>query len=495
MSLHQLFDQSSVALKRAIVDEVARNDLVSFTHLVFETVVPGERLHLNWHVRAIAHALEQVRLGKIKRLIITVPPRHLKSLTGSVAFPAFVLGHKPNTKILCASYSADLAIKHANDFRAVMRSERYRRLFPETRISVEKNTELELMTTSRGGRFATSVGGTVTGRGGNIIILDDPMKPDDGLSDALRQRAIDWFQQTLLSRLNAKRDDAIIVIMQRIHVDDLVGVLLEQGGWHHLDLPAIADCDQDIPIGYGKIHRFAAGDVLDPIREPREVLDEMKASMGSMAFSAQYLQRPIPAEGNLIRRAWLQFYEVAPQPASNDEIVISVDTAMKADEIADYSVATVWLMKKEKYYLLDLIRGRFDYPALKKQVLQLKQRWLGATFLIEDKGSGTSLIQELRYENLSVIGIKPEGDKTTRLYSTQALFEAGSVLFPREAPWVQDLILELLAFPKYRHDDQVDSISQALIWMRHRAWLQQDGDLGMPISVPKYEWWDRDCGS
>jgi predicted phage terminase large subunit-like protein len=115
--------------------------------------------------------------------------------------------------------------------------------------------------------------------------------------------------------------------------------------------------------------------------------------------------------------------------------------------------------------------------------------------LIEDKGSGTSLIQELRYENLSVIGIKPEGDKTTRLYSTQALFEAGSVLFPREAPWLQDLILELLAFPKYRHDDQVDSVSQALIWMRHRAWLQQDDDLGMPISVPKYPWWDCDYGS
>ena len=490
MNLHHLFDQSSVALKRAIVDEVARNDLVSFTQLAFETVVPGELLHLNWHLRAMAYALEQVRQGKIKRLIITVPPRHLKSLMGSVAFPAFVLGHKPNTKILCASYSAELAIKHANDFRAVMRSARYRRLFPHCQISPEKNTELELMTTSRGGRFATSVGGTVTGRGGNIIILDDPMKPDDALSEVRRQSVIDWFRLTLLSRLNAKLDDAIVVIMQRIHDQDLVGVLLEEGGWHHLNLPAIADRDLDIPIGEGKTHRFAAGDVLDAVRKPRHVLDQMKASMGSMAFSAQFLQRPIPAEGNLIKRAWLQFYQVAPEPTSNDQIVISIDTAMKADEIADYSVATVWLMKKEKYYLLDLIRGRFDYPALKKQVLRLKQRWLGATILIEDKGSGTSLIQDLRYENLSVIGIKPEGDKTTRLYSTQAIFEAGSALFPREAPWLQDMIHELLAFPKYRHDDQVDSISQALIWMRRRAWSAQDGDLGMPIVVPKDPTWE-----
>ena len=175
------------------------------------------------------------------------------------------------------------------------------------------------------------------------------MKPDDGLSEARRQGAIDWYQQTLLSRLNSKREDAIIVVMQRIHVDDLVGILLEEGGWHHLDLPAIADCDQDIPIGYGEVHRFAAGDVLDPVREPREVLDAMKASMGSMAFSAQYLQRPIPAEGNLIRREWLRYYQIAPQPAPEDLIVISLDTAMKATEIADYSVGTVWLMKKEKH--------------------------------------------------------------------------------------------------------------------------------------------------
>jgi predicted phage terminase large subunit-like protein len=491
MSLHHILNEGSISLKRAIVDEVVRSGLVPFTRVVFEIVAPGERLHLNWHVHAIAHALEQVRQRKLKRLIITVPPRHLKSVLSSVAFPAFVLGHNPATKILCASYSAELAIKHNNDFRAVMRSECYRRQFPGTQISSEKNNELELMTTKRGGRFATSVGGTVTGRGGNIIILDDPMKPDDGLSEALRQRAIDWYQQTLLSRLNSKREDAIIVVMQRIHVDDLVGILLEAGGWHHLDLPAIADCDQDIPIGYGEVHRFAAGDVLDPVREPREVLDAMKASMGSMAFSAQYLQRPIPAEGNLIRREWLRYYQIAPQPAPEDLIVISLDTAMKPTEIADYSVGTVWMMKKETYYLLDLVRGRFDYPTLRREVLQLKQRWPDATILIEDKGSGTSLIQDLRYQNISVIDIKAETDKVTRLCATQALFEAGSVLFPQEAPWLQDLVIELMAFPKYRHDDQVDSMSQGLTWMRRRPKPEEDGELGMPISVPNYPRWDR----
>ena len=444
------------------MDVELRTNLVSFIRIVFETVVPGEALHLNWHIRAMAHVLEQVRLGHIRRLIITVPPRHLKSIVSSVAFPAFLLGQDPTRKVVCASYSADLATKHANDCRAVMRSDRYRRLFPGTRISPEKNTELEFMTTKRGGRFATSVGGTLTGRGGNLIILDDPMKPDDAMSEPLRRRAIDWFRTTLMSRLNLKGEDAIIVVMQRIHVDDLVGVLLEEAGWHHLDLPAISDCDQVIPLGKGETHRFAAGDVIDPMREPRKVLDELKAAMGVMAFSAQYLQRPVPAEGNLIRREWLRFYDQAPRQETGDLIVISVDTAMKATEISDYSVGTVWLVKGETCYLMELVRGRFEYPSLKTAVLGLRRRWPEATVLIEDKGSGTSLIQDLRTENMAVIGIEPDGDKVTRLYASQPRFEAGVRFFPREAPWLSELIVELMGFPHYRHDDQVNSISQAL---------------------------------
>lgn len=459
---------ASPGLQRALIDHYVRGDFVAFSRIVFEIVVPGERLHLNWHIRAIAHALEEVRLGRTTRLIITVPPRHLKSILASVAFPAFVLGHSPNRKIVCASYSADLAAKHANDFRAVMRSVRYRRLFPGTQISPDKNTELELMTTKRGGRFATSVGGTLTGRGGNLIILDDPMKPDEAMSEALRQRATDWYRLTLLSRLNLKSEDAIVVVMQRLHVDDLVGVLLEEGGWQHLDLPAIADQDQEVPIGEGRTHRFMAGDVLDPIREPREILGGLKAAMGSLAFSAQYLQRPVPAEGNMIRREWLRHYDAVPEKSHDDTIVISLDTAMKATELSDYSVATVWLSRRETYYLLDLLRGRFDYPSLKAAVLALKKRWPGAVILIEDKGSGTSLIQDLRRQDMGAIAIEPTADKVTRLYANQPAFEAGQVLFPREAPWLNDLIIELMAFPNYRHDDQVDSISQALTWMRNR---------------------------
>jgi predicted phage terminase large subunit-like protein len=471
----------SPAIRRALADELLRREFVAFIRRTFETVVPGEELHLNWHIRAMAHVLERVRRGKIKRLIITVPPRHLKSITASVAFPAFVLGHDPTKKFVCLSYSGHLAVKHAADFRAVVNAPWYRRIFPAMRISSEKNTEFETVTTRRGGRLATSVGGTLTGRGGNLIVLDDAMNPKQGMSEASRKSVIQWFQNTLLSRLNLKGEDVIIIVMQRLHVDDLVGVLLEQGGWHHLNLPAIADGPEVIPIGHGKVHRREVDDVLDPVREPRHVLEELKARMGLMDFTAQYLQRPIPAEGNLIKREWLKTYRTPPQPQPLDTFVLSWDTAMKASEIADYSVGTVWHIQGDNCYLLDLIRNRFDFPDLKRAVMKQKEQYPSAHILIEDKGSGTSLIQELRHQQIAVISINCKDDKVTRLFSTQPRFESGSVHFPEQAPWLEDLITELLAFPHGRHDDQVDSIAQALAWLDQRK-----RSSGVVIAAPMF---------
>jgi predicted phage terminase large subunit-like protein len=453
--------------EREVVDELMRRDLTAFVRRSFETVVPGETLRLNWHIHAMTYTLEQVRQGKIKRLIITIPPRHLKSITTSVAFPAFLLGHDPSAKVVCVSYSTDLAIKHARDCKAVMTSHWYRRLFPGMCIS-EKNTELETVTTQRGYRLATSPGATLTGLGGNYIILDDPMNPKQAMSKAQRSSVIQWFGNTLLTRLNDKSHDVIIVVMQRLHVDDLVGVLLEQGGWHHLDLPAIADAPQKVAIGRGKFYRRKVGDILHPALEPAPILAEIKARMGTMDFSAQYLQRPIPAEGNLIKREWIKLYRALPEKKPGDYTVISWDTALKPTEISDYSVGTVWQVQGDNCYLIDLVRGRFDFTELKRAVMRLKAQWSDAHILIEDKGSGTSLIQELRREQVNTIPITPDVDKVTRLYATQPRFESGSVLFPEGVPWLDGLIGELLGFPEGRHDDQVDSISQALSWIEKR---------------------------
>jgi hypothetical protein len=201
---------STLALKQDLIQTVAldvvlRRDLVGFVRKAFGTVSPGLSFIPNWHIEAICHELAKVVSGETNRLIITMPPRHLKSICASVALPAWVLGHDPTRRIISVSYAQDLAVKHGNDCRAVMSSDWYRRVFPGTEIDAAKNTETEIMTTKRGSRLATSVGGVLTGRGGNMIIIDDPLKPADAMSDTARERHIEWYSTTLISRLDNKR--------------------------------------------------------------------------------------------------------------------------------------------------------------------------------------------------------------------------------------------------------------------------------------------------
>jgi hypothetical protein len=225
------------AARRQYLDFMPANHLPSFLMKVFETVSPGDEFRPNWHIDGMTYAAELVIDGKIKRLITTVPPRHLKSIIFSVALPAFLLGQDSTKRIICVSYSNELAIKHAIDFRAVMSSDWYRRVFPKTKISREKDTQYETMTTARGYRYATSLGGTLTGRGADLIVLDDPQKPEEALSEAHRNSAGQWFDTTLLSRLDSKSKGAVVIVMQRLHEDDLAGRLFAKGG-----LGASQDC-------------------------------------------------------------------------------------------------------------------------------------------------------------------------------------------------------------------------------------------------------------
>jgi hypothetical protein len=286
------------------LDAILRTDFCAFVEAIYPIVSTGDPLLPNWHIEAIAYALSRVASGEIRRLMILMPPRHLKSICASVAFPAFLLGHDPTKRIIVVSYADPLARKHASDCRALLRSPLYRRLFPGTKISPTKDSETEVMTTQRGFRLATSIGGTLTGRGGNVLIIDDPMKPQDAMSQLASDSTFQWYSNTLLTRLDDKSTGAIVIVMQRLHVDDLAGRLLEQEGWTVLNLPAIAEIDQQIPIGPGRFHLYRAGDVLHPEREPRSVLEEIKRSMGSSDFAAQYLQEPVPLTGNLINWTW-----------------------------------------------------------------------------------------------------------------------------------------------------------------------------------------------
>ena len=308
-----------------------RQDLCAFVQKVFETVNPGVTFSQNWSTEAVTHALQKVVNGSSTRLIINIPPRNLKSICASVALPAFLLGHDPTRKLICVSYSDDLAAKFSNDCRAVMRSEWYRRTFPRTRIDKAKDTESEVRTTERGYRLATSVGGTLTGRGGDVIIIDDPIKPQDAQSKSVRDKTIQWYENTLLSRLDDKVHGAIVLVMQRLHLDDLAGHLLERGGFDHLCLPAIAEEQETIELGHGRVHVRQRDDVLDPLREPLSALERQRTSMTPLVFSAQFQQSPIPLEGNLIKREWIRYFGGNPPPNPGDYFVISWDTAMKAN--------------------------------------------------------------------------------------------------------------------------------------------------------------------
>ena len=456
------------ACERQLLELGLRHDLTTFIHRTFQTLAPAQRYHHNWHIEAMAWHLQQCAKGEIKRLLITLPPRHLKSICASVAFPAWLLGQDPSRRIVCASYSADLASKHAQDCRAVMESDWYRRVFPHTRLGREKNTEMNFVTTRHGYRYSTSVGGTLTGRGGNLIIIDDPIKPEDAMSEAKRSAVNDWFDRTLYSRLDDKRDDVIVSIMQRLHVEDLAGYVLAKEPWVELNLPAVAEVEDQIPIGPDQVYTRREGELLHEAREPREVLDRLKSALGSFNFSAQYQQCPVPPEGEIIKWEWFRFYDGLSRDYG-DSVVQSWDTASKAEELSDYSVCTTWLIKGNDFYLVNVLRQKLNYPDLKRRVIEHALTVKPDAIIIEDKGSGTSLIQDLCRTNLGglpyPIPFRPDKDKVTRMHAQSAKIEAGHVLLPRQAAWLEDFRTELLQFPRGRYDDQVDSVSQFLNWI------------------------------
>jgi len=454
------------ALDSRLLAALLRSNLHSFVRKAFTTVSPGEQFLPNWHLEALCYHLELVRIGKIRRLKIEVPPRSLKSVCASVAFPAFVLGHDPTAKIITVSYSNDLAAKHAADCRAVMQAPWYKAIFPQTRLSADKNQESNYETTKRGYRYATSVGGTLTGRGGNLIIIDDPLKPEDAMSEAKREALNAWYSRTLLSRLNNKAQDAIILVQQRLHLDDLAGHVEELDDWVVLRLPAIAEEDAPILLGPDQFHQRRAGDVLHPAREPHHVLDALRRALGSTTFSAQYQQCPVPTDGEIVKWSWFRRY-AEPPPRSQLTIVQSWDTASKSDQHHDYSVCTTWGIRGDDLFLLNVERGRLDFPSLKRRVVELARHWQPRSLLIEDKGSGTALIQQLRAESNGITyptAFIPKDDKLTRLHAQSAWIEAGHIWLPEQALWLEDLRVEIASFPQGRNDDHVDSMSQFLSW-------------------------------
>ena len=309
----------------------------------------------------------------------------------------------------------------------------------------------ELTTTRGGSRMATSVGGVLTGRGAGLIVIDDPVKPGDAMSESRRAAANEWFDGTLYSRLNDKTKGAIVIVMQRLHEDDLVGHVLKREGWEILSFPAIAETDE-VPIietGIRLRRSFAvtAGEALHPERESLETLAHIRATIGEYNFAGQYQQTPAPTGGGMVKETWFRRYRSGDRPENFDRIVQSWDTANKPTELADYSVCTTWGLKGPNFYLLNVFRKKLSFPDLKRAVVEQDRLFHPEAILIEDKASGTQLIQDLIEAGLSrVTRYKPEGDKIMRLHAQTATIENGFVHLPEEAHWLADYISEVTMF-------------------------------------------------
>lgn len=471
-----------------ILSALRRSNFSAFVMKVFETLHPGAPpLIRAWYLHAMCHALEEASSGQQRRLVITVPPRHLKSITASVALVAWLLGHDPTRKIMVASYSQDLARLHSNLTRTIMESDWYKNDFPSTRISDRGNRALELETTAGGVRKAVSVGGSITGFGADIIIVDDCMKSDEARSPQVREELRNWFDNTLSTRLNDITTGVIISIQQRLHEDDLPAYLLDKG-YSHLNLPAIAEKEELVAIAPGRYHHRLVGDLLNPIRQSRAELVRLRRDHGPAVFAAQYQQDPVAPEGNMIRMEWFGTYDELPERHEFLKVIQSWDTGMSAAPTSDYCVCLTTGFERDtrKWYVIDVYRERLDFPDLKRAVIRLQRKWIADQVIIEDACSGKSLWQELLVSGLfRPVMMRPVTNKEERFAGCLAEIEAGHFLLPVDAPWLDAFRSELKAFPSGRYDDQVDTLSQFIgFQLRNWRWIMTEhGPDGRALKV------------
>ncbi len=435
-----------------------RSDLLTFTRTMFRAR-KGADMKPNWHQGAICDALERVVLGDTTRLIINISPRSGKTELAVINFIAWCMGNFPESEFIHASYSKRLATNNTYQARAVMQNEVYTQIFGPPRFQGDSNAKDEFRTAAGGIVYATGAGGTITGFGAGgmgdqfkgAIIIDDPHKAGEANSDTMRQNVIDWFSTTMESRKN-NPNTPIIIIMQRLHENDLSGFLLAGGNgerWEHLNIPAVAD-----------------GESFWPDQFPIEDLRRMEAS-NTYRFAGQYMQNPAPIGGGIFKDEWWQYYRALPQIKYR---MIYADTALKTKEQNDYSVFQCWGAGADsKIYLLDMVRGKWEAPQL---LTTAKAFWdkhkavegMGALrqFKPEDKASGTGLIQQLKQSGVPVVGIQRSIDKVTRAMDAAPQIQVGNVCLPESAPWLSDLLTEAAQFPNGAHDDCLDPLMDAV---------------------------------
>ena len=448
------------------IQNKAKNDFMSFVKCVWPEFIEGS------HHRHIAKKFNDLANGKINRLIVNMPPRHTKSEFASFLLPAWMVGRNPKLKIIQATHTGELAIRFGRKAKTLIDSDDYRKIF-DTRLREDSQAAGRWETAQGGEYFAAGVGGAITGRGADLLIIDDPHSEQDALSATAMESAYDWYTSGPRQRLQP--GGKIVCVMTRWSTKDLTGKLLahqketKSDKWHVVEFPAILeDDDPPVPVWpeYWKL----------------EELESVKATLPVGKWNAQWMQNPTSEEGAILKREWWRKYDREDIPALH-HVIQSYDTAFLKKETADYSAITTWGIfypdedSGANLILLDAIKGRYEFPELRRLALDQYKYWNPETVIVEAKASGLPLTHELRQMDIPVINFTPSkgNDKHVRVNTCAPLFESGMIWAPDEK-FAQEVIEECAAFPFGDHDDLVDSTTQAIMRFRQGGLLKHPED-------------------
>ena len=463
--------------------EKARTSLIGYAKFQMDNYLSPP------HIKLLASKLEAVERGDIRRLAIFMPPRHGKSILTSEFFPAWYMGRNPDKYIICSTYAQDLADDFGRKVRNQLQDKRYTDVFPDAELSTDSSSMRRFNTTRGGVYYAVGAGSAITGRGAHLLLIDDPIKGrEEADSAAMRKNLLDWYRATAYTRLMP--NGSVVLIQTRWHEDDLAGWILKETGhegWDVVEFPAILNERAATML------ELKEGDPLWEESYPLKRLEEIKKTIGTREWSSLYAQKPSVEEGNIIKRWWWKPW-TREHPPEMDYILQSWDTAYTVTETSDYSACTTWGVFSGEggynLYLIDSFREKLTFPELKSQAVHLYNELQPDLVLVEAKASGWSLVQELMRTGIPITPFNPKKmDKLARVHSVAPLFEGGRIWFP-DTDASADVMNQFAMFPNTKHDDLVDSTTQALLRLR-KGWMvshPQDTPYEEPTG-PKGSYW------
>ena len=463
-------NKTEVQLQKELLEQqlrkldLAEKRFIPFVKHVWPEFIEGD------HHRKIAKKFEDIANGKIKRLIVNMPPRHTKSEFASYLFPAWMVGKNPKLKVIQTTHTGELAVRFGRKMKNLVDTSEFAQVFEDCKIAADSKAAGRWETNKGGEYYAAGIGGAITGRGADLLIIDDPHSEQDALSDTAMDSAYEWYTSGPRQRLQP--GGAIVIVMTRWSTKDLTGKLLNAQSepkadqWEVIEFPAILPSNTPVWPNYWKL----------------EELEGVKASLSEGKWQAQWQQNPTSEEGSIIKREWWKEWKPKEIP-DLVHIIQSYDTAFSKKETADFSAITTWGVfyppnKGPHLILIDVRKGRWDFPELKKIALEEYKYWEPETVIIEAKATGTPLTHELRQIGVPVVNFTPSkgNDKHVRVNSVAPLFEAGKIYYPADKRWAEEVIEECAAFPYGEYDDLVDSTTQALMRFRQGSFINLPDD-------------------